>query len=243
MHGPQPTMMHTASWNRPERGRDLPRRARRTGGRSWAAVALFCAVSGAVSLGFEPAAAADAWIQQQPVQSQCSSSVNFTDNGSGPRPAPVTLVPILWGFDDSGLDARLFVTYEQIAGSNYYNWLPTEYGAPALDYVSPMSLNPQHSSGTINDSDLQSDLEGFINAGDFNNVGPNPVFVIHLQPGAITNLLGSNCSTAFGYNSNKRTWSNFPSIYDYWYIVLPDPSTCPAQPGFRSIRALRIVTS
>jgi hypothetical protein len=163
----------------------------------------------------------------QGTNSACTSAdhVNFTNQGTGSRPGPATLVPIFWGEPPSNdlteEEAVWDGVYSQIEQSNYYRWIRSEYGAPELQHVPPTStLAPGELSGGINQSDIESNLSSWVRSGATPDVS-NPVYVLHLPPGVKVN--GWKC----GYNYVFTSFDLFNGgSIGFYYVVIPGAGTC-----------------
>jgi len=81
----------------------------------------------------------------QGINGNCNYPVNFNNHGTGARPGPTTLVPVVWGAlpsdDVSQTEQEFDGVFSQIERSNYYRWLRNEYGAPQLQHVYPASTS------------------------------------------------------------------------------------------------------
>jgi hypothetical protein len=213
-----------------------------------------CGSSGGREAGGEHLGTAAAAVDPSHVQwdNGCSDLVSFTNKGGGPRPGPVTVVPLLWGFSDDASDriGRLDVVYHQLESSNYWKWLQLEYGAPAMTHLTPRNdptfTNAQRdvaaataaamASGNISWTQLTDTLAREYRYGGLPNV-PNPIFVIHLPPHVTSDNGTQMCVKKgnLGYNSYKKSFDLWNGGWQtLYYVVVPDESTCQGVP-FRGI--------
>lgn len=148
---------------------------------------------------------------------------NFVNRGSGSRPGPVGLVPLLWGFTDKAFSDNLDVVYRQFDTSNYYAWLRREYGAPELKHSYPQTV-PATATGSVKDQ-----LDSFIRNNQVPNTGMNLVYIVHLAPGQVvsTSTLGTICVTGntVAYNAMESDYDVFGGTNTFFYVVVPDPRT------------------
>jgi hypothetical protein len=146
-------------------------------------------------------------------------------NGGGPRGGPVTIVPLLWGYSNNlSFSQDLDAAYGVLEGSNYWAWLTREYGAPQITHLSPISVPNVDPTGSI-----ETQLADWIR----NNPGPSrgaTMFVVHLKPG-MTDTFGNTtlCVTTnpsvVAYNTQKYSFNALDGSFNYWYAVIPDPTT------------------
>jgi hypothetical protein len=156
----------------------------------------------------------------------------LSTNGGGSRGGPVTIVPLLWGFSDLAFAQSLENVYGLIGSSNYYAWLRREYGAPQITTIAPISvLNVDVNGGSVS-----SQLADWIRANVPSEIAPvqGPiVYVVHLSPGTTVKIAsGPLCAGGVvAYNTKGTSFNLLEGTFDYYYAVIPDPSTpCNGQP-------------
>jgi hypothetical protein len=157
----------------------------------------------------------------------CSAQVTFSDHGAGARPGPVTIVPLLWGFDD-GSEAYWSWVYASLEASNYYAWIRKEYGAPVLGHVpASATLRPAHATGNVQDADLLADLDDGIRAGALPD-GDDKLYVIHLAPQTtVSTSSGTLCQTFDAYNAQRVTFDLLRGgVKTRHYAVIPSAVAC-----------------
>jgi hypothetical protein len=156
----------------------------------------------------------------------------LSTNGGGSRGGPVTIVPLLWGFSDLAFSQELANVYGLIGSSNYYAWLTREYGAPQITSIPPISVPNVNTNG----GSVSSQLADWIRANVPSEVVPvqGPImFVVHLSPGTtVTIPSGTLCTGGlYAYNTKETSFNLLEGTFDYYYAVIPDPSTpCNGQP-------------
>jgi hypothetical protein len=156
----------------------------------------------------------------------------------------------MWAFKNDAFARKIDITYRQLENSNYYKWLESEYGAPQLSHVGAITLECLEAFGgqcTINTdsmNDIRAKLDDDIRnglPGGVQNVN-NPIYVIHLPPGkTVANGNGTVlCNGVGGWNGYYDRFSlnlNDPGLKTRYYILVPDPSTCPGSgyDGFTTV--------
>jgi hypothetical protein len=173
----------------------------------------------------------------QGVNSNCNATPQVTNQGTGSRPGPATLVPILWGWDtgDPIVEAEAVVdqsrydhVYAEIEQSNYYHWLQLEYGAPSLQHVFPQQAFATLTSSTFDDASIKNALSDWIRGGYAPNV-PNSVYVVHLPTGVTVPNTEVTCPNPGAYNAVRLTFNLLHGgAIGFYYIVVPSPGTCGA---------------
>ena len=167
--------------------------------------------------------------------------IQFGNNGSGPTPGPVTIVPILWGWGDPPYAAKLDAIYGQILSSHYYQWIQAEYGAPSLHiYPTVATQPPAHMSNNILDSDLEDDLNHMVYSGIVPDVGSHGIshalYMIHLPPNVVARESDGKtiCVAVLAWNTqtilDNLIWGGHRQ-----YAVLPDPSNCGSNGGIDNL--------
>jgi hypothetical protein len=167
------------------------------------------------------------------VAANCITPVTFGRNGNGPTPGPVTIVPVLLGWTNDTYAVELDAIYAQLAGSRYYAWIQSEYGAPALN-THPTVTVPSSYPSSLQQSTIDSSINSLVHNQAIPDVGngvTNPLYMIHLAPGTVatTNNGKTLCAGILAWNS--KTGLDIIQGGNRQYAVIPDPSTCGSNGG------------
>ena len=156
----------------------------------------------------------------------------FLSNHGGPVLQSVQVVPIYWGAawstgTNTSLPGQLDAFFDSILTSSLIDLLG-EYstGSTAIGHGSrltsvsittsePGTANPTGGGRTVTDSQLQTALQGFINAGTVPAVTANTLYFLYLPPNVSVqqSSTSSSCSQFCGYHSSFGS-----GIY---YAVIP----------------------
>jgi hypothetical protein len=144
----------------------------------------------------------------------------------GPVLASPRLVPVFFSNDDANFTAQLLDFDTKIGATNYWMANAKEYGVGAATATDAVNL-AETAPGTIDDSAIQTWLEGKLNGDDPAWPAPdaNTVYVLHYPAGTTITSQGAmgtdqSCVSFGGYHSNVTLDGNHGGM-NVAYAVIP----------------------
>ncbi|HEY2518173.1 MAG TPA: IPT/TIG domain-containing protein [Polyangiaceae bacterium] len=160
----------------------------------------------------------------------CQSPAHLSTHGGGSRQGPATVVPVIWDVQNGPIPTlkdQIDDVYSILESSNYYKWVRSEYGAPALSHVPHVWFDSGWNPGDHSQAELDHDLDQAIRSGAL-PAPQNAVYAIHLAQGlTITSDSGQKaCTNYLGYNTKYTTFDLNGGIETHYYYLVLDATAC-----------------
>lgn len=156
--------------------------------------------------------------------------------------ANVHVVPVMWGPNVPSAvsgpgGAAAF--YAAITNSPYFDWL-AEYDTGILDFdgnqgtnqsigrgtaAKAITITPSNTNTAITDSDIQTELQGQINAGHLPQPDSNTLYMIHFPAGMSISMPDGNGGTAKSCQQFCAYHSTIQHSPEIFYGVIPNVTT------------------
>jgi hypothetical protein len=154
-----------------------------------------------------------------------ATSAHLTYYG-GPVISNVKVYAVFWGANvNSTVTSGIGGFYSAVTASPYIDWL-SEYNTPTQSigrgsFGGAITIAPNNTSTSLQDTDIQTELDAQINAGVLPTPDANMLFMVNFPPGISINQGGSLSCQAGGFCAYHGTYTR-SSGSDVYYGVLPD---------------------
>lgn len=160
----------------------------------------------------------------------CNANAHLSTQGGGSiQASSIALTEIDWGSglspETRGLAQKLYMTLDEtLVRTNtqppyvpYSSWIRAEYGTAPLRTGATYQITPANTSTTLNDGNIQAELQRQVNLGTI-TADNQHLYMVHLPPGiTVTTAGGTSCVQWCAYHNFTTVNGN-----KLFYAVVPD---------------------